>query len=102
MGAVVQDGFTIGVEEEFLTVDAKSLELRPRADRVLAATRRVLGPAVQTGLNLAQIEGATPVCHSLDMLDAELRRGPATPPPGGRRATRGAPPTGTPPAPRGG
>src|SRR3954452_14175070 len=74
MGAVVQDSFTIGVEEEFLTVDAKSLELRPRADRVLAATRRVLGPAVQTELNLAQIEVATPVCDSLDVLEAQLRR----------------------------
>src|SRR4051812_22944957 len=74
MGAVVQDGFTIGVEEEFLTVDAKSLELRPRADRVLAATRHVLGPAVQTELNLAQIEVATPVCDSLDVLEAQLRR----------------------------
>src|SRR3954470_9807896 len=74
MGAVVQDRFTIGVEEEFLTVDAKSLELRPRADRMLAATRRVLGPAVQTELNLAQIEVATPVCDSLDVLEAQLRR----------------------------
>jgi glutamate---cysteine ligase / carboxylate-amine ligase len=74
MGAVVQDRFTIGVEEEFLTVDAKSLELRPRADRVLAATRPVLGSAVQAELNLAQIEVATPVCDSLDVLEAELRR----------------------------
>src|SRR4051794_40863938 len=74
MGAAVQDSFTIGVEEEFLTVDAKSLELRPRADRVLAATRRVLGRAVQAELNLAQIEVATPVCDSLDVLEAQLRR----------------------------
>src|SRR3954471_5722016 len=70
----MEPSFTIGVEEEFLTVDPVSLELRPHGDRVLAAARPRLGPCVQAELNLAQIEIATPVSTRLDELGAELRR----------------------------
>src|SRR3954469_23798885 len=73
-GVFVPDKFTIGVEEEYLTVDAESLELRPRGDRLLSAARHVLGSAVQAEMNLAQIEIATPVCDGLDMLERELHR----------------------------
>jgi glutamate---cysteine ligase / carboxylate-amine ligase len=70
----MDDDFTVGVEEEYLTVDAASLELRPWGDRVLAAARPALGPGVQAELNLAQIEIATPVCRSSAEIDTEIRR----------------------------
>jgi carboxylate-amine ligase len=55
----MSDDFTVGVEEEYLIVDATSLELRPWSDRVLAAARPAFGPGVQPELNLAQVEIAT-------------------------------------------
>jgi glutamate---cysteine ligase / carboxylate-amine ligase len=70
----MQTRFTVGVEEEYLTVDRRSLELRPRGDRVLAASRPVLGTAVQAELNLAQIEVATPVCTSISEVETQIRR----------------------------
>src|ERR1700710_2242733 len=70
----MQTNFTVGVEEEYLTVDQRSLELRPRGDRVLAAARPVLGRAVQAELNLAQIEAATPVCTSIPEVEVQIRR----------------------------
>src|SRR3954471_23379449 len=71
--SIVQDSYTVGVEEEYLTVDSESLELRPRGDRILAAARPALGDAVQAEMNLAQIEVATRVCRSIPEIDAELR-----------------------------
>jgi carboxylate-amine ligase len=70
----MQNEFTVGVEEEYLTVDQFSLELRPRGDRILSAARRALGPAVQAELNLAQIEAATPVCTSISEVELQIRR----------------------------
>jgi carboxylate-amine ligase len=70
----MRTNFTVGVEEEYLTVDRRSLELRPRGDRILSAARPVLGGAVQAELNLAQIEAATPVCTSISQVELQLRR----------------------------
>ncbi len=66
--------FTIGVEEEYLIVDAVTGELRPRAAAVLPAARDALGDQVQPELSRSQIEVGTAVCSSLDEVRAELGR----------------------------
>jgi carboxylate-amine ligase len=67
-----RDRYTLGVEEEYLTVDARSLELRPRADRILHAARPDLGTAVQSEMNLALVEVATAVCRDLAEVEGAL------------------------------
>ena len=66
--------FTLGVEEEFLIVDANTGELRSKAQRLLPGAKDALGDDVQDELNLAQIETGTPVCTSLDEVRTALRR----------------------------
>ena len=66
--------FTIGVEEEYLLVDAETLELRPRAEDVVVTARESLGDQVQHELSLSQIEVETPVCGSLEEVRRELVR----------------------------
>lgn len=68
------DCVTLGVEEEFLVVDAETLELVPRSDELLPAARRRLGDEVTPELNLCQIEVGTPVCDSLDGVRRHLGR----------------------------
>jgi carboxylate-amine ligase len=68
------DCVTLGVEEEFLVVDAETLELVPRSDELLPAARRRLGDEVTPELNLCQIEVGTPVCDSLDGVHRHLSR----------------------------
>lgn len=69
------DSPTVGVEQEFLTVDSDGFELRPLAHRIRWASHRTMGDVVQHELSLAQIEIATPVCSTLDEVEVELRRG---------------------------
>ncbi len=66
--------FTIGVEEEYLIVDAATGQLRPRAPAVLPAAMDALGDQVQPELSLAQVEVETVVCTSLDEVRSELGR----------------------------
>lgn len=66
--------FTVGVEEEYLIVDAVSRELRPRAESVLRPARRALGDQVQPELSLSQIEVETGVCHTLAEVRTQLGR----------------------------
>jgi carboxylate-amine ligase len=61
---------TVGVEEEFLIVDAGSRAARPFQDRILASARQALGDSVESELQLSQLETGTPVCRDL----AEVRR----------------------------
>ena len=63
--------FTLGVEEEYLVVDAESGAPRLDGDRLLAAARAELGDQVQPELQVAQLEIGTEVCSTLD----EVRRG---------------------------
>ncbi|MDQ3978159.1 MAG: carboxylate-amine ligase [Actinomycetota bacterium] len=63
---------TLGVEEEFLIVDAGTGELRSKAQRVLPEAKDVLGERVTAELNLSQIETGTRVCSSLGELRTEL------------------------------
>ena len=66
--------FTVGVEEEYLIVDAVTGELRSSAPAVLPAARGALGDQVQPELSLSQIEVETAVCQTLDEVRAELGR----------------------------
>ncbi len=54
------DILTLGVEEEFLVVDAATGALVPRSHAVLPAARQALGAEVCSELNLCQIEVGTP------------------------------------------
>ncbi|MBO0827258.1 MAG: glutamate--cysteine ligase [Streptosporangiales bacterium] len=61
---------TVGVEEEFLLVDAVTARPAPRADEVLAAARPCRhGAVLKRELQRSQVEVASPVCATL----AELR-----------------------------
>lgn len=68
------DTLTLGVEEEFLVVDATTGELVPRSHAVLPSARQTLGRDVCSELNLCQIEVGTPVCTTLDEVRAALTR----------------------------
>jgi carboxylate-amine ligase len=63
---------TVGVEEEYLVVDAVTGELCPRGGGLLEAARSDLGPKVQAEMSLAQIEVGSAVCTSLDEVAEEL------------------------------
>ncbi len=68
------DTLTLGVEEEFLVVDAATGTLVPRSHAVLASARQPLGDEVCSELNMCQIEVGTPVCNTLDEVRADLTR----------------------------
>ncbi|MBW3611200.1 MAG: carboxylate-amine ligase [Actinobacteria bacterium] len=75
-----QDQFTVGVEEEFLLIDADSRRLRPWADEVLPHAQRDLGDdgQVDREFKLSQVETGTAVCLTLDELSKEIARLRAT------------------------
>jgi len=67
-------GCTLGVEEEFLVVDAATGALRPEGAAALPAARERLGEDVHAELHPSQIEITTPVAETLGEIRAELRR----------------------------
>ncbi|MBW3642136.1 MAG: glutamate--cysteine ligase [Actinobacteria bacterium] len=71
-----QDEFTLGVEEEFLLLDAESRRLRPQAEEVLDDARSELGDKGQLDQEFkrSQLEHGTAVCRSLDELSDEIAR----------------------------
>ena len=68
------DAMTLGVEEEFLVVDAETGELVPRSHELVPPAQELVGDEVGPELNLCQIETGTPVCSSLPELRGHLRR----------------------------
>ncbi|MET8677840.1 glutamate--cysteine ligase [Streptomyces sp. NPDC004647] len=70
---------TLGVEEEFLLVDAAGGHLVPRAAEVLDAVRRTPGRThgveFKHELLSSQVEAASGVCRGLDALAAQTRFG---------------------------
>ncbi len=64
-GSPQQDGVTLGVEEEFLLVDRRSLQAVPRADAVLGGVPASLQTYVRRELLDTQVEIATPICDDL-------------------------------------
>ena len=71
-----QDQFSLGVEEEFLLVDAENRRLRPQAEEVLGDARNHVGEKVQLDheFKQSQLESGTAVCHTLDELSHEITR----------------------------
>lgn len=70
--------YTIGVEEEFLVVDAATGALQPEAASLLPAARQRLGEGVHPELHQSQLEINTSVARTLDEVRADvirLRRG---------------------------
>ncbi len=70
-----QPGFTLGVEEEYLLVDAETLELSvdPPDGFMPACQQQVTGQVVNE-LMRAQVETATKVCGSVAEVRRELTR----------------------------
>ncbi|HVW32655.1 MAG TPA: glutamate--cysteine ligase [Acidimicrobiia bacterium] len=66
---MAQDDFTLGVEEEFLVVDATDGGLRPDGPALLPAARDRLGKDVHLELHPTQLETNSPVARTL----AEVR-----------------------------
>jgi glutamate---cysteine ligase / carboxylate-amine ligase len=64
--------FTLGVEEEFCIVDARTGALRPRAEEILPRAKRALGDQVEAELNRSQLETGTPVRETLGELRSDL------------------------------
>jgi glutamate---cysteine ligase / carboxylate-amine ligase len=67
-------GFTIGVEEEFLVVDATTRSLSPDGPALLPAARDRLGEDVHPELHPSQLETNTPVGETLADVRAALTR----------------------------
>ena len=70
--------YTLGVEEEYILVDAETRELAPLAERVIEGARGGLGEGAHTELRLSQVEVATPVCRTLAEVRSELGRSRGT------------------------
>jgi carboxylate-amine ligase len=66
------DGFTIGVEEEYLIVDPITRAFRTDALPLLGRARHTLGEQVQPEAQLSQLEIATSVCATLTDVRREL------------------------------
>ncbi|MEU5781139.1 carboxylate-amine ligase [Micromonospora lupini] len=67
----------LGVEEEFLVVDADRGEVVPRAATVVDGARPTLGPRVGGEITTLQIETRTDPCQRVDDLAAQLVEGRA-------------------------
>src|SRR4051794_41302631 len=98
---------TVGIEEELMLLDARTLDLAPNAHEVLAATGG--DPRFKPELPAAQLEIAVPPAGSVPAAAAGLRQARAdiagVAAPGARLAAAGAPPFAPPqgaghPAPR--
>ncbi|XRQ15198.1 carboxylate-amine ligase [Actinomadura welshii] len=99
-GGAAAPGVTLGVEEEFLLVDAVSGVCVPQARRVLAAAGphpwEAAGAAFHPELLTSQVEAATGVCRDLPALRAQLRDGRARLAAAARAAGARLVPAGTP------
>ena len=69
------DPYTLGVEEEYMLLDATSLDLVQHIDTVLAAVEGSdLEEALHHELMQSVLEIATPVCRDIAEVELELRR----------------------------
>lgn len=74
MSLQTNNAFTIGVEEEYQIIDPQTRELSQSAQQIYPLAHDLLGDAVQYEMILSQIEIATPICHTLTEVQAELMR----------------------------
>jgi glutamate---cysteine ligase / carboxylate-amine ligase len=69
------DPYTLGVEEEYMILDATSFDLVQHIDTVLAAVKgHELEPQVNAELMQSVLEIATPVCHTAGDVHEELAK----------------------------
>jgi carboxylate-amine ligase len=67
--------YTLGVEEEYMLLDAETFDLVQHIDTVLAATAgHEYEPRVNAELMQSVLEIATPVCRTAAQVDTELRK----------------------------
>jgi carboxylate-amine ligase len=66
--------FTIGVEEEYQIINARTRELHSRQERILPEARAAVGEQVTPELYQSQIEIGTPICRTLEEVRAEIAR----------------------------
>ncbi len=64
--------FTIGIEEEYLLVDAESFDLAEAPERMIAECAAALGDRVAPEYLRCQVEIGTSVCRTIDEARAEL------------------------------
>lgn len=67
------DELTVGVEEEFLLIDARTRQLTPQAPAVLAELSGLPGQ-IQFEFSQYQVEISTPVCRDIDEAAHHLER----------------------------
>jgi glutamate---cysteine ligase / carboxylate-amine ligase len=68
------DQFTLGVEEEYMLLDAETFDLVQHIDTVLAdVSGHELEPRINAELMQSVLEVATPVCHTPSDVEAQLR-----------------------------
>src|SRR5438093_4889488 len=69
------DPYTLGVEEEYMLLDAETFDLVQHIDTVLAAVAgHELEPVINAELMQSVLEIATPVCHTPAEVAEQLRR----------------------------
>src|SRR5215210_2922030 len=69
------DPYTLGVEEEYMLLDAETFDLVQHIDTVLAAVAgHELEPVINPELMQSVLEIATPVCHTTSEVAEQLRR----------------------------
>src|SRR5213596_3589847 len=69
------DPYTLGVEEEYMLLDAETYDLVQHIDTVLAAVAgHELEPVINPELMQSVLEIATPVCHTTGEVADQLRR----------------------------
>lgn len=66
--------FTIGVEEEYQIINARTRELQSRQEEIMPEAKAAMGNQVTPELYLSQIEIGTPICRSLSDVRAEIVR----------------------------
>src|SRR5437763_15827424 len=68
------DPYTLGVEEEYMLLDAETFDLVQHIDTVLAAVAgHELEPVINAELMQSVLEIATPVCHTPADVAEQLR-----------------------------
>src|SRR5213593_1108781 len=69
------DPFTLGVEEEYMLLDAETFDLVQHIDTVLAAVAgHELEPVINAELMQSVLEIATPVCRTAGDVERALRQ----------------------------
>jgi carboxylate-amine ligase len=69
-----REEFTVGVEEEYQIINARTRELHSRQEQIMPEAEERIGDSVTPELYLSQIEIGTPVCRTLADVRAEIVR----------------------------